>query len=79
VALEVEYRYPLIWRFSGVAFAGLGAIAGAVDELVGVPLRPAGGVGLRFAINQRERLNLRLDFGIGPGTYGFYFMVGEAF
>lgn len=79
VALEVEYRYPLIWRFSGVAFAGVGAIAGAADELIGVPLRPAGGLGLRFAINQRERLNLRLDVGVGPGTYGFYFMVGEAF
>lgn len=79
VALEAEYRYPLIWRFSGVAFMGVGAVAGAADELIGVPLRPAAGLGLRFAINQRERLNLRLDFGVGPGTYGIYFMVGEAF
>jgi hypothetical protein len=78
-SFELEYRYPLFWRFSGVAFAGVGAVAGALDELVGVPLRPAVGAGLRFSLNQRERLNLRLDAGVGPGTYGIYFMVGEAF
>jgi outer membrane protein assembly factor BamA len=78
-ALEVEYRYPIFWRFSGVAFAGAGAVAGAFDELEGVPIRWGVGGGLRFAVNRREKLNLRLDAGIGPDTFGAYFTVGEAF
>ena len=38
------------------------------------------GGGLRIALNQTERLNLRLDYGIGAGkSNGFYLQLGEAF
>jgi hypothetical protein len=37
------------------------------------------GSGLRFALNQQERLNLRVDVGVGPRTYGFYLSASEAF
>lgn len=78
-SFEIEQRFPIVWRFGGVAFAGVGAVAGAADELVGVPWRYAVGGGLRFALDRRERLNLRLDAGVGPDTFGLYVMVGEAF
>lgn len=78
-ALEVEYRYPLIWRFGGVAFAGAGEVADKITDLTSVPVRWALGGGLRFSLNDDEHLNLRLDAGFGPDTYGFYFTAREAF
>ncbi|WP_158609878.1 hypothetical protein [Klebsiella quasipneumoniae] len=38
---------------------------------------PSGGVGYRFEF--KPRVNVRLDYGIGKGSSGFYFQVGEAF
>lgn len=79
LALEAAYRFPLYWRFSGVLFAGAGEVARKPDELVNVPVRWAVGTGLRYSLNQEERLNLRLDVGVGPGTVGAYFTAREAF
>jgi hypothetical protein len=78
-AIEAEYRFPLIWRFGGVVFGGLGEIARRVTDLGSEPVRWAVGGGLRFSLNSDEHLNLRLDAGFGPGTYGFYFTAKEAF
>jgi hypothetical protein len=78
-ALDFEYRYPIYWRFGGVAFAGAGKVADRIGGLAGEPLRYSAGAGLRFSLNTDERLNLRFDAGFGPGTYGFYFTAREAF
>jgi hypothetical protein len=77
--LETEYRYPLFWRFGGVVFAGAGEVASTVGRLFHVPIRLAAGGGLRFSLSESERLNLRLDAGVGPHTYGVYFTAREAF
>jgi outer membrane protein assembly factor BamA len=78
-ALETEYRFPIYWRFGGVAFAGAGEVADRFAELASVPIRWAAGGGLRLSLNTEERLNLRLDVGVGPDTYGVYFTAREAF
>jgi len=78
-ALELEYRVPVYWRFGVVGFAGAGMVSEHLRELPASPLRWAVGTGLRFAVNQEEHLNLRLDFGIGPDTHGLYFTAREAF
>lgn len=79
VALEAEYRFPLFWRFGAVAFAGAGDVAPELHRLSDEPIRFALGGGLRAALNTRERLNLRLDVGAGPDTFGVYFTAREAF
>ncbi|MGL5399044.1 MAG: BamA/TamA family outer membrane protein, partial [Plesiomonas shigelloides] len=38
---------------------------------------PNAGVGYRFAF--KPRVNIRLDWGVGRNTSGFYFQVNEAF
>jgi hypothetical protein len=78
-AAEIEYRFPIFWLFRGVAFAGAGEVAKRPSELDLDPLRWSVGAGLRLALNQKERLNLRFDFGIGPRTHGFYLSASEAF
>ena len=40
---------------------------------------PAGGVGLRFMLSRGTRNNVRLDFGFGENSAGFYLGLGEVF
>jgi hypothetical protein len=76
---EAEYRFPIVWLFRGVVFAGAGEVASRAREMNFDPIRWSTGGGLRVALQERERLNLRFDFGIGPGTRGFYLSATEAF
>jgi hypothetical protein len=78
-AVEAEYRFPIYWLFRGVVFAGAGEVAGRLRDLDLDPVRWAVGSGLRLALNQQERLNLRLDVGVGLRTFGFYLSATEAF
>lgn len=77
-AAQAEYRFPIWRRFGGVAFGGVGDVGNTVSGFDHP--RVAGGLGLRFTFNRRERLNVRADYGIGQGgSGGFYFSIGEAF
>jgi hypothetical protein len=79
VAFEAEYRFPLFWKFGAVTFAGIGDVADRFAQLPKEPIRFAGGGGFRLSLNSKERLNLRLDVGAGPDTWGLYFTAREAF
>lgn len=37
------------------------------------------GAALRFAVNKDDRINIRLDVGMGNGEPAYYLTVGEAF
>ena len=63
----------------GVLFAGAGVVGPTIRSLFDVPVRWSAGGGLRFSLSDADRLNLRIDAGFGPGTYGFYFTAREAF
>ena len=82
VVLQAEYRAPLFWRLGAVGFAGVGNVSDLVSELNFSDLKYSYGGGLRVALNKRERLNLRIDYGWGHGestSNGLYFQLGEAF
>ncbi len=78
-ATQLEYRFPLFWRFGVVAFAGAGDVFGESSTLSAENLKFSIGTGLRFVVDPAERLNIRLDYGYGREGGYFYFMVGEAF
>jgi hypothetical protein len=75
---DVEFRTAYFWRVSMVAFGSLGHVAGRVSDLPEERIRFTGGAGLRFRLND-ENFNIRMDFGFGEETSGFYFIAGEAF
>ena len=79
LAVEAEYRFPIVWRFGGVVFGGFGEVAPSPAELVHQRAHPAAGAGIRFSIDRDERVNARLDAGFSEDDWGIYFMVGEAF
>jgi hypothetical protein len=80
MALQVEYRWvPVFWRLGLAAFAGLGDVADSIGHFDLGRFKYSYGLGLRFVVDHRQRLHLRLDFGFGKGTSGLYFTAVEAF
>jgi hypothetical protein len=80
LAAQAEVRHHLFWRLNGAVFGGVGQVGNSLDELDQGGLKVAGGAGLRFQFNRRDRLNARLDYGVGRGgSSGMYFSIGEAF
>ena len=79
-AVQAEIRQP-VWKRVGVAaFYGAGAVAPRLGELRLADARGAGGFGLRIALDTKEKINIRIDQGIGQsGSSGTYFTLGEAF
>lgn len=75
---QLEWRFPLSSRFGGAAFVALGE---AVPELGALSLervRAGAGLGLRYLLNRRQNVSIRLDLAWGSG-FGAYFDVLEAF
>ena len=78
--VQGEYRRHVYKRFGLVAFAGFGNVAHEIGDLNFSNLKYSVGGGLRYALNASEKLNLRIDYGIGKGNNsGFYFQLAEAF
>ncbi|WP_075182106.1 BamA/TamA family outer membrane protein [Pantoea sp. 1.19] len=74
---QLEWRRRLAWRHGVVAWVGGGTMAAHPQGLNGSRWLPSVGAGYRFAF--KPRMNVRLDYGIGKASSGFYFQVGEAF
>ncbi len=92
-AAQVEYRLPLgreKWnddreevpfreRWGMVGFFGLGDVYGPYSNSSLGSIKSSAGIGIRYLILPKERINIRLDFGFGDRLPGFYFSVSEAF
>lgn len=79
IASQVEYRYMFLRRFGMVAFAGLGDVFEQKDDLETQSLKYSLGGGVRVALDAKEKINLRVDYGVGKGNTGVYVSVTEAF
>ncbi len=78
-AVQGELRFPIIWRFRGVAFADAGQVFSDPGDLLATAPRWTAGGGLRFELDEVSHSTIRLDFGGGPDGLGFIFTFGEAF
>jgi hypothetical protein len=74
---QAELRQHLFKRFSGVVFGGAGTVFGTPGE--SAVIRPNAGAGLRFELDKKQKINIRLDYGFGYKTSGMYINIGEAF
>lgn len=76
---QAEYRREIWWRFGVVAFAGAGEVASTFSDFSVSDTHPGGGAGLRFNLSPKNHINLRIDYGVGQGSHGWYVGIGEAF
>lgn len=80
LVIQGEYRFPVFKRLSGVAFGGGGNVSRNFMDYSLSELKLSYGGGIRFALNKKEKLNLRVDYGIGQGkNNGLYLQLGESF
>jgi outer membrane protein assembly factor BamA len=78
--VQAEYRVPLFWRIGAVGFGDIGNVGPELKDINFQHFKYSYGGGLRVALNQKEKLNLRLDYGLAKGrSQGFYLQIGEAF
>jgi len=80
LAAQVEYRKTFKnSRLGMVVFAGGGDVFGNAKELKFNNIRPNVGVGLRYMLDKKERLNIRMDWGFGDSSNNLYLDIAEAF
>jgi hypothetical protein len=69
--------------YKGIGIAGFGSIGNVGNSLADFHLNDikySYGARIRVALNKKEKLNLRIDYGFGKGgNNGLYFQIGEAF
>lgn len=76
--LQTELRFP-VWRKFGITvFGDIGDVAPEVTGFRSENIKSTYGFGLRYRIND-EKTNVRVDFGFGDNTFGFYISFAEAF
>lgn len=78
VGAQLEYRFPIYWRISGVTFGSAGQVADAMPEINFSRFKFAAGAGLRFSVLPREYLNLRFDVAYG-NSLNYYIVLAESF
>lgn len=79
VLWQAAYRFPLFWRLRAAIFASTGRVAAEYEDLWSGQYHFNYGMGLRFLLNEDERVQVRCDIGLGGDQLGFYFTVNDAF
>ena len=76
----IEYRAPIYWKISACVFGGLGDVYHQLNIINASSIKTSFGGGIRLTILEKEKLNLRIDYGYSDKyNQGFYFTIGECF
>jgi hypothetical protein len=78
-AAQAEWRWQATKRIGLVAFGGVGGVWGDVPLFEQDDFLPAGGVGLRWRLTEKFRVNFRVDYARGKDDEVLLVSVGEAF
>jgi len=80
MAAQIEYRKQFKnSRLGMVVFAGGGDVFRELNNLKISNIRPNFGFGLRYMLDKKERLNIRMDWGFGQDSNYLYLDIAEAF
>jgi len=76
---EAEYRFPIWGRFRGAGFGSAGNVASTITQIAATPAKYSVGGGIRFVMDEAERIGIRVDYGKTPESEGLYVQLNEAF
>ena len=79
MAIQSEYRRQILSWLGVTAFSAFGDVSEDFASFDVGDFKWTAGAGLRFMVNKSDRLNIRVDYGFGENTSGFYFAFAEAF
>ena len=77
--MQYELRGRIYKSLSGVLFHGLGTLSSDIKRLLGNRWLHGYGLGLRYVLNKRDHVNLRIDYARTIEGGNFYLTVKEAF
>lgn len=77
--LQAEFRKGVIGRFGFTVFAATGEVWNKFKDFTMRNYKWTAGGGFRFNLNKEDPTNIRIDYGFGKNTSGFYLQFGEAF
>jgi outer membrane protein assembly factor BamA len=78
-AIQSEYRWRFYKKFGMVGFAGLATAVKNFDDIPKSEILPGAGLGLRYMMIPKERINVGFDVAVGREDWGLYFRIGESF
>ena len=79
LSFALEYRFPIAGRFGAAIFGSTGTVAPDLSETFSSSFKPSGGAGIRYIINKRDGVRIRVDYGMSSEGGNFYFTIKEAF
>lgn len=79
IVLQLESRIHLYKRFGIVLFAGMGQVSNKINHFTLDGFKYNYGYGIRYKINKKENINLRLDMGLTEEGHGLYIVFAESF
>ena len=79
MAIQAEWRQGVLPWLGFTVFGATGDVSDRFSNFAPADFKWAAGAGLRLTVNKKDRANVRIDYGIGKGTSGFYFAFTEAF
>lgn len=77
--VQIEYRYPIYWRFSGATFASYSGVSNKLSNYSLANNHFNYGTGIRYQLDKKEKINLRLDIATGNQNVYVYITLAEAF
>ncbi|MFV0594033.1 MAG: BamA/TamA family outer membrane protein [Draconibacterium sp.] len=78
-AVQAEYRWRFHEKMGMVGFAGLASAVDQIGDVFNSEILPGAGVGFRYMMIPKERINVGFDVAKGKGDWGLYFRIGESF
>lgn len=79
LSFALEYRFPIAGRFGGAVFGSTGTVAPDLGAVFSSAYKNAAGAGLRYILNKRDGVRIRVDYGMSNEGGNFYFTIKEAF
>lgn len=79
LVFQAEYRRHLFWQLGFTIFGDIGQVAKRYDQFNDKNWRYTYGGGLRLMIDKKQKVNLRIDVGVGDKKVLPYFTIAEAF
>jgi hypothetical protein len=79
MSAQVELRFPIFWIIGGAIFGAGGQVMREVNDFAFSRNHYAWGGGLRLMISSKNRVNMRLDVGVGEDITTFTLGFSEAF
>ena len=77
VTAQVQGSWNFHGRWIGLVFGGGGRIADTISNLGSEPTRWAGGIGVRYLVNEAQRLAVGFDLTYGVDRVEFYVQIGD--